>query len=97
MRLFLMCFSVIFSSILTAQLRINEYSAHKGLEDNGVNCDWIELINEDVEPMQLGDHYLSDDPLDLNKWSCPDYIMEPGEIIVICASGLDITSLIHHW
>ncbi|NNK81147.1 MAG: lamin tail domain-containing protein, partial [Flavobacteriales bacterium] len=97
MRLFLMCFSVIFSSILTAQLRINEYSAHKGLEDNGVNCDWIELINVSGSPVQLDEHFLSDDPQDLYKWSCPDYLLEPGEIIVICASGLDITSRIHHW
>jgi hypothetical protein len=53
---------------------INEVMASNGttvLDQNGENDDWIELYNTTPNPIDLSGMYLTDDALDLMKWSFP--------------------------
>ncbi|NNC83932.1 MAG: hypothetical protein HKN79_10170, partial [Flavobacteriales bacterium] len=81
----------------SAQISINEYSAHKGIFDGEEESDWIELINTSSSPISLGEYALSDDPTEPDKWPCPDYVMQADEILLICASGLDLDTKVDHW
>jgi hypothetical protein len=62
------------SSRTTAVL-INEIAANTGagsvMDPLKASCDWIELFNPSSNTVSLVDCYLSDDPLQLNKWAIP--------------------------
>ena len=54
--------------------QINEFSAagQGSLADkDGDFPDWIELHNPDSVGFTMGEHYLTDDPDNLTKWSFP--------------------------
>ena len=58
------------------------------LDGNGRSSDWIEIRNPEVEAINVGGWYLSNDELDLKQWQFPaNTTLEPGEIIVVFASG----------
>ena len=97
MRLSLFCVCLLFSLALSGQVRINEYAIHKELIDNGVASDWIELVNPGTNEVQLSDYFLSDKLDNPLKWNLPAYQLQPGEFLVLAASGLDLTSKIDHW
>ncbi len=71
---------------------INEVLASNatGLEDeDGDTEDWVELYNAGSESVALGGYGLSDDPDVPFRWVLPDITMEPGEFLLIWASGKD--------
>ncbi len=72
---------------------ISEFVADNetGLRDpDGEFEDWLELYNPDPDPIELGGYFLTDNPLNLQKWAIPaGTVLEPGAFLVIFASGKD--------
>jgi hypothetical protein len=64
-----------FAAISTdAQLSINEFLASNSItnsDNNGDFDDWIEIYNAGSTPVDLGGYYITDDPLDLQKFQIP--------------------------
>lgn len=58
-------------------------------DEDGDFPDWIEIFNPDDEPVDLGGYYLTDNALVLNRWVFPSTMLEPGEWLVVFASGKD--------
>src|SRR5690606_8104723 len=51
--------------------------------------DWIEIHNPGNAPVNLDGHYLTDDATNLRKWRLPDTNLDPGDYLVVFASGKD--------
>ncbi len=87
--------SVLFllAPLVIAELEISEFMAAnvETLADaDGDFPDWIEIFNSDVSSASLADHYLTDDPEDLTKWSFPEDAVVPGNgHVFVFASGKD--------
>ena len=83
---------LIFNSItVDASVVINEIMASNGndiQDEDGDHSDWIELYNTGNEPYNLEGHYLTDDRESL-EWQFPEYILEPGEHLIVFASNKD--------
>jgi hypothetical protein len=63
----------------------------RGITDaDGDSADWIELINLDDEPVEIGGWFLSDDPDDPRGWSIPATTIEPGGLLMVFATGKDL-------
>ena len=83
----------------TSTLVINEFQAINSntlLDADEQATDWIELYNGTAAPIDLAGHYLSNDALMPNKWTFPtgpSYIIQPGEYLVVFASGKNTTFL----
>jgi hypothetical protein len=74
---------------------INEFVASNtsGLQDeDGDTSDWIELYNGGVSPVNLGGWALSDDAGEPDKWIVPNRTLDPGDYLVLFASGKNRTS-----
>ncbi len=74
------------------QLVINEIMADNTLtlsDSDGDYSDWIEIYNCGEIPADLSRYCLSDDENAPLKWVMPDVILEPGEYILVFASGKD--------
>jgi hypothetical protein len=55
-------------------------------DESGQSEDWIELYNNSDQLVDLTGYYLSDDPLNLDKWEIPaGTAIMPGEYLVIWA------------
>ena len=80
------------ASAASAEVVINELVAanQAGLrdEDNELQ-DWIEIVNAGTEPVNLLGWSLTDDPDVPGKWVFPSHLLEPGEFLVVFASGKD--------
>ena len=86
-------------------LVINEFLASNvrtnGLADeDGEQQDWIEIYNRGVDPVNLENWSLSDDPALPGLWTFPARILEPNSYLVVFASGKDrrstnTTSVLH--
>ena len=64
---------------------------NKGLEDsNGQNYDWIEISNVNRENGDLEGYHLTDDPLNLTKWTFPKKEFNDDGFILVFASGKDL-------
>jgi len=55
--------------------------------------DWIELYNDGDDPVDLAGWALTDDPDDPAKWVFPSVVLDPGEYLIVFASGRDIHDL----
>jgi len=84
---------LIFQNFSQAQtIAINEVMAsnHSTIADeDGDFEDWIELYNYGDTPVNLYGYGLSDDYDNLMKWVFPDVTIEPGEYLLVWASGKD--------
>lgn len=61
-----------------------------GLRDeDGDFSDWIEIHNPDESAISLEGFHLTDDALNLNKWTFPAVTIESGAFLVVFASGKD--------
>ena len=58
-------------------------------DENGLYYDYIELYNRSGEAVNLSGWYLSDNPASTRMWRFPDVTLNPGEYLVVFASGLD--------
>jgi hypothetical protein len=89
-RLVILFFALQYCYFSQAQVLINEVSNRNSgqiTDEDGELNDWIELINFSGSVSNLKDYYLSDDPLNPEKWNCPAYKMQPGERLIVFASG----------
>ena len=55
----------------------------------GAFWDWIEISNPQDRAIDLGGFALSDDPLRPGRWRFPQRWIQPGQSLVVYASGLD--------
>jgi len=58
-------------------------------DEDGDWPDWIELYNGASAPVDLTGCALSDDDVNQRKWVFPALVMQPGEYLVVFASGKD--------
>lgn len=85
-----------------AQIVINEASNKNGSnivdEDNDYES-WFELYNAGASPQNLFNYGLTDNVTLPSKWTLPNTILNPGQFLLIFASGKDRKpeSDIHHW
>jgi hypothetical protein len=76
-------------------LALNEIMASNSTsiaDEDGDFEDWIELYNYSVEPVNLAGYGLSDDYNDPFLWVFPDVTIQPGEFMLVWASGKNRTN-----
>ncbi len=74
----------------SAQLTISEFMADNDrtvVDEDGDSSDWIEIFHGGPAAMDVGGHYLTDDPAFLDKWMLPGTWLDPGAYLVVFASG----------
>ncbi|MFM7554746.1 MAG: lamin tail domain-containing protein, partial [Verrucomicrobiota bacterium] len=74
------------------RLRITEVmSDNAGVapDASGAFWDWVEITNPQDQAVDLTGFALSDDPLRPGRWRFPERWIQPGQSIVVYASGLD--------
>lgn len=77
-----------------AQIVINELQASNGstlFDEDGDAEDWIELFNTGSDTVNLSGYGLSDDYDNPFRWIIPDVTIQPGEFLLVWASGKDRT------
>jgi len=70
------------------ELFINEFMASNATtiaDEYGEYDDWVEIYNNGVEAIWLGDKYLTDNFDNPDKWQFPDYTIQPYEFLIIWA------------
>jgi len=69
------------------KLRINEFMADNTTirDEAGETDDWIELYNAGDVALNLNNAYLTDNPLNVNKWRLPPVNLSPGSFLLIWA------------
>ena len=76
----------------SAGLVISEVCArNRGIlvDDNGETADWIELYNGGLTAVDLSGYMLTDSAFSLGKYRLPAITLEPGQYLVVYASGKD--------
>ncbi len=58
-------------------------------DEDGDSSDWIEIHSLLLAPLSLEGYYLTDDPLNLEKWKFPAVDIPGGGFVVVYASGKD--------
>ena len=77
---------------VTNDLFINEIMSSNGtsiVDEDGDSSDWIEIYNAGESKINLHGFLLSDNPQRLDKWRFPQVEIEPGDYLIIWASGKD--------
>lgn len=77
-------------STLLPTLHLNEWMASNKstiADESGSFPDWIEIYNSGVQPIYLGDKYLSDDVNDRTKFKMPDVVIYPGQFLLFWADN----------
>ena len=75
---------------LAAQPVITEFMASNGgglMDGNGARSDWIEIQNQGDATLSLAGWHLTDDPTRPAKWNFPARVLNPGQFLVVFASG----------
>ena len=75
-------------------LSVNEIlldNAYSIMDEDGDRPAWIELFNNSVHTIELGDYFLSDSGGDYYKWRFPDISIESGQYLIVFLSGKDRT------
>ena len=86
--------------VLSATVLISEFVASNGAsltDGDGQSSDWIEIYNPTQQTVNLAGWHLTDDAGNLDKWTFPalsQSILEPGEFIVVFASGKPIETYV---
>jgi len=79
--------------LITEFLASNEGSL---LDEDGDSPDWIQISNPSSSPAIIsGEHFLTDDPTDLQKWAIPSQTLLPGDSVFYFASGKSSTATPH--
>ena len=84
------CLILFFNGVAFSLPRINEIMANNGktiVDVDGEFSDWIEIYNPDLEDLNLGGYFLTDNSDNLTKWQFPDMVLKGGEYIIVFASG----------
>lgn len=86
---------LLYTSLVNGQaLRINEvqYTNRTTLFDSyGDTPDWIEIINSGNVAVNLNGYMITDDSAETEFWTFPDYFLAADSVIVVFASGKNIT------
>lgn len=83
---------------LSAQIAVNEFNSKRGFTDEyGDDVDWIEVFNHSTDSVLLSQFFLSDNPNNLDKWQFPNMFLNSQELITICASGKENSTVPNHW
>ena len=80
------------STLQSQNLYINEVMASNQnviADEDGSYEDWIEIYNMGDQAINLEGYGLSDNYDQPFKWVFPDYIIDPGEYLLVWASGKD--------
>ena len=91
--IFLLCGLFFLNAKSAGQFVINELCADNQtnfIEQNGDSPDWIEFLNIGQAPINLEGYTLSDEQDDPNKWTFPDFIINPNEYLLVLADGKDL-------
>ena len=64
-------------------------------DEDGSTSDWIELYNNNSVQVNLDGYYISDDSTDVKKWQFGNAVINPGEYLIVFASGKD--TIIDYW
>ena len=56
-------------------------------DGDGQRSDWIEIQNVGDMPLDLAGYRLTDNASELSRWTFPSKIVDPGEYLVVFASG----------
>ena len=72
--------TILINELLTSNKTTNQ-------DEDGEFSDWIELFNNSSEPINLEGWGLSDNSTNPFKWIFPSLIMEPGDYLLVWASG----------
>ncbi|MGC9341350.1 MAG: CotH kinase family protein [Bacteroidales bacterium] len=78
--------------VLSQSLKINEVmpSNHYSLQDEDAEYpDWFELKNTGDIPIDLIGYSITDDENEIFKWNFPSFTLNPGNFILVYASGKD--------
>ncbi|MFN0130342.1 MAG: lamin tail domain-containing protein [Verrucomicrobiales bacterium] len=78
--------------VIDPAVRINEFMAANStglLDEDGEASDWIEILNAQSQPVDLGGWFLTDDAGDLAKWRFPERVVPGGGYLLVFASGKD--------
>lgn len=73
-----------------SSIAINEFMASNGqtiADEDGDFEDWIEIFNSGSDTIELKGFGLSDDSSRPFRWTFPDVRIDPGEFMLIWASG----------
>ncbi len=71
---------------------VNEFMASNAstiADADGDFSDWIELWNPTGAPVEITGWHLTDDALNLTKWTFPEHTLAAGQFLVVFASGKD--------
>lgn len=58
-------------------------------DENGDFCDWIEIHNPTNEVVNLAGYMITDNSANMDKFIFPDYMINPGEYLVLFANGIE--------
>ncbi|MGB4205790.1 MAG: CotH kinase family protein [Bacteroidales bacterium] len=75
-------------------ITLNEFMSSNSstiADEDGDFEDWIEIYNYGTTPVGLDDFGLSDKPGQPFKWVFPDIVIQPGEYLIVWASGKNRT------
>ena len=102
MKLFLLAFCLVISTWLTVAqtLRINEIMSSNGgavTDNDGDTSDWIEFYNAGNVPVNIKDYGLSDKKNQPFQWIFPEIQINPGQFLLVFASGKDRRALPVNW
>jgi len=59
------------------------------VDEDGASSDWIEIHNPTDTAVNLDGWYLTHDPEELTEWEFPAVSLDPGEFMIVFASGKD--------
>lgn len=61
-------------------------------QNDGKYYDWVELVNNSDQAIDISNYFLSDDPANPQKFQLPQRNLEPGErVIVLCVGSAELT------
>ena len=83
-------------SLLTGLPIITEFVANNDnslASASGASDDWIEVFNAGDSSIDLQGWHLTDDLDRLDKWTFPSTVINPGDYLVVFASGCDLPGL----
>jgi len=102
MKLFLLSICLAFTAVYTSAqpLRINEVMSSNGgiiTDMDGDSSDWIEFFNSGTTSVNLNGFGLSDKKDQPFQWIFPHYIVNPGDYLLVFASGKDRREVPFNW
>ncbi|MGH1366688.1 MAG: CotH kinase family protein [Calditrichia bacterium] len=78
--------------LLSQNISINEIVSSNSTtlaDEDGDYSDWIELYNSGSQAIQLQGYFLSDDTGNVQKWTFPEYLLDPDDYLLVFASDKD--------